>query len=78
EGKIRIEVADTGIGIPKSILDKVFEPFFTTKSIGRGTGLGLSISYGIIRDYEGTIEIETVQDGGTNFIIRFPVAGEVQ
>jgi histidine kinase len=76
-GKIRIEVADTGIGIPKPVRDKIFEPFFTTKRVGRGTGLGLSISYGIIQDYEGTIEVETIENQGSNFIIRFPVASEV-
>jgi histidine kinase len=75
-GKIRVEVADSGIGIPKPVRDKIFEPFFTTKRVGRGTGLGLSISYGIIQDYEGTIEVETIENQGSMFIIRFPAAGE--
>jgi len=75
-GMIKIEVKDTGKGIPKSILDKIFEPFFTTKKVGRGTGLGLSISYGIVQDYDGTIKVETQQGEGSSFIIMFPVPGE--
>lgn len=75
-GKVVVEVADTGIGIPKALLDKIFEPFFTTKRVGRGTGLGLSISYGIVQDYEGTIDVETLENEGSNFIIKFPVPGD--
>lgn len=74
EGKVRVEVADTGIGIPKPLLEKIFEPFFTTKRVGRGTGLGLSISYGIVQDYEGSIEVETRENVGSNFIVAFPAA----
>jgi histidine kinase len=73
---IKIEVRDTGKGIPKPILDKIFEPFFTTKKVGRGTGLGLSISYGIVQDYDGTIKVETEEDKGSNFVIMFPVSDE--
>ncbi len=77
QGKmVKIEVRDTGKGIPKSILDKIFEPFFTTKKVGKGTGLGLAISYGIVQDYDGTIEVETRVGEGSNFIIMFPVAEE--
>jgi signal transduction histidine kinase len=60
---------------PKAIRDKVFEPFFTTKSPGKGTGLGLSISYGIVQDYEGTIQVETQEGEGSTFIIKFPIPG---
>lgn len=74
--KIRIEISDTGIGMPKPVLDKIFEPFFTTKRVGRGTGLGLSISYGIIQDYEGTIEVDTRENEGSIFIIQFPASSE--
>jgi histidine kinase len=74
---IKIEVRDTGKGIPQSILNKIFEPFFTTKKVGKGTGLGLSISYGIVQDYDGTIKVETEQGKGSNFIIMFPVPDEV-
>ncbi|MBU1181013.1 MAG: PAS domain S-box protein, partial [Proteobacteria bacterium] len=54
-GTVIVEVCDTGIGIPDTILDKIFEPFFTTKEVGKGTGLGLSISYGIIKECGGNI-----------------------
>ena len=74
DGSVIIEIKDTGVGIPKSRLEKVFEPFFTTKEVGKGTGLGLSISYGIVQDYGGTIEVETQEGEGSNFIIRFPVS----
>jgi len=72
-GIIVIEVRDTGIGIPQSILNKIFEPFYTTKEVGKGTGLGLSISYSIVQDYHGTIKAETEEGEGFNFIIKFPV-----
>ncbi|MEN6437897.1 MAG: PAS domain S-box protein [Syntrophobacter sp.] len=75
-GKVQVEVADSGIGIPASLLDKIFEPFFTTKRVGRGTGLGLSISYGILQDYDATIRVETHENEGANFILRFPTASE--
>jgi len=76
EGMVTVEVRDTGIGIPESIIDKIFEPFFTTKKVGKGTGLGLSISYGIIRDYEGVIKVESRENEGSNFIVQFPIPKE--
>jgi len=72
-GQAVVTVADTGTGIPKDIIDKIFEPFFTTKEVGKGTGLGVSISYGIVKDYEGTIEIKSKVGKGTTFELRFPV-----
>jgi histidine kinase len=73
---IKVEVRDTGKGIPKPLLDKIFEPFFTTKKVGKGTGLGLSISYGIVQDYDGTIKVETEEGKGSNFVIMFPISDE--
>ena len=67
-----VTVTDTGIGMSEEVKNKIFEPFFTTKKIGKGTGLGISISYGIVRDYDGTIELESEVGKGTTFILRFP------
>ncbi len=67
-----IEISDTAGGIPKSILSRIFEPFFTTKEVGKGTGLGLSITYGIVREFEGTIDVESEEFKGTMFKIKFP------
>jgi len=67
-------VRDNGTGMSEETKSKLFEPFFTTKKIGKGTGLGVSISYGIVKDYQGTIEIESVEGQGTTFILTFPAA----
>jgi len=73
---ITVEVADTGPGIPASMLERIFEPFFTTKKVGQGTGLGLSISYGIVKDCKGSIRAVSGENEGTRFIIKFPIARE--
>ena len=71
-----VTISDTGYGIPEAYLDKIFEPFFTTKEVGHGTGLGLSISYGIIQECEGSIQAAPNKNGGTSFIIKFPIPKE--
>jgi two-component system NtrC family sensor kinase len=71
---IKIDVSDTGVGIPEENLDKVFEPFFTTKDVGKGTGLGLSVSYGIIKKHRGTIMVDSKPGKGTTFSITLPLA----
>jgi PAS domain S-box-containing protein len=76
KGRVVVTIADTGTGIPDDIKEKIFEPFFTTKEVGKGTGLGLSISYGIIKDYDGTIEVKTEADKGTTFKISLPAWDE--
>ena len=70
---VEIVVSDTGSGMSEEVLAKVFDPFFTTKPTGRGTGLGLSICYSIIKGLGGQIQVKSVVDQGTDFIIRLPV-----
>jgi PAS domain S-box-containing protein len=71
-GWVKIDFTDNGCGIPKENQEKIFEPFFSTKGVGQGTGLGLSISYGIIRDYQGQIQVNSRMGSGTSFILQFP------
>jgi PAS domain S-box-containing protein len=75
-GWIKIDFTDNGCGIPKENQEKIFDPFFSTKGVGQGTGLGLSISYGIIRDYQGQIQVNSRMGSGTSFILQFPALNE--
>jgi two-component system, NtrC family, sensor kinase len=69
----RISVRDTGAGIPEAIRGKIFDPFFTTKPVGQGTGLGLAISYGIVQDHGGSIEVQSEEGVGTEFVVSIPL-----
>lgn len=69
---VRIDVSDTGTGIPPDIVDKIFEPFFSTKEVGKGTGLGLSTVYGIVKQTGGFIYVDSVPGNGTVFSIYLP------
>jgi signal transduction histidine kinase len=69
---IRLDVSDTGTGIPDDIRAKIFDPFFTTKDLGKGTGLGLATVYGIVRQSGGSIHVESAMDRGTTFTIHLP------
>ncbi len=69
----RIEVADTGQGIPVENLARIYDPFFTTKGARKGTGLGLSVTYGIIREHGGRIEVESQPGAGTRFHVEVPL-----
>ena len=70
---IRIEIEDTGGGVPANLLERIFNPFFTTKPTGHGTGLGLSISLGIVREHEGRIWVENAPQSGARFVVELPV-----
>ncbi|MFO0747748.1 MAG: ABC transporter substrate-binding protein [Myxococcota bacterium] len=70
----RIEVSDTGGGIPEAIRERVFDPFFTTKEVGRGTGQGLAIARAVVVEkHGGTLAFETEAGVGTTFVIRLPL-----
>lgn len=73
DDQIRIEVVDTGVGIPERDLPKIFNPFFTTKPVGQGTGLGLSICFGIVKEHEGQIWAESQLGVGTCVVVTLPV-----
>ena len=69
---VRLSVSDTGTGIAPADLPRVFEPFFTTKAFGKGTGLGLSIVYGIIKQHQGWIEVDSQPGAGARFDLLLP------
>jgi signal transduction histidine kinase len=76
KGDVVIQITDTGTGMTEEVKKRVFEPFFTTKKVGAGTGLGLFIAYGIIKDHNGTISVDSTFGKGTTFTIRLPVKKE--
>jgi len=68
-----IRFSDTGFGIPPEALPNIYDPFYTTKEPGAGTGLGLSVVYGIVRDHQGWIHVESKVGEGTSFYLAFPM-----
>jgi len=73
--RVRLEFFDNGVGIRREDIEKVFDPFFTTKRAAGGTGLGLSLSFGIVREYGGTITVESEEGSYTLFAVELPAAG---
>jgi two-component system, NtrC family, sensor kinase len=72
DNSVRVDVEDTGCGIPKEHFEKIFDPFFTTKEVGKGTGLGLSVSYGIIQKMGGRISVDSEVGKGSVFSVYLP------
>jgi signal transduction histidine kinase len=70
--QIRIDIIDTGVGIPKELISQIFEPFFSTKGKDKGVGLGLSVVYGIIKEHRGSIYVVSEPGKGSDFIVRLP------
>lgn len=70
---LKVEISDTGIGIPERDLNRIFDPFFTTKPVGQGTGLGLSICFGIIQEHHGRIWAESTVGEGTTMHVELPL-----
>ncbi len=72
---VRVDIEDTGTGIPDDLLPKIFDPFFTTKEIGKGTGLGLSTTLMIVRGYGGFLNVQSDLGKGSKFSIYLPSIG---
>ena len=71
---VRIQVADTGVGMDEKTRSRIFEPFFTTKGRGRGTGLGLAVVYGVVQAHKGFIEVDSRPGRGASFSLYFPAS----
>ena len=77
DDRVEVEIADTGLGIPTEIQERVFDPFFTTKEVGKGSGQGLAISRRIIVDgHGGSLRFDTQPGVGTSFVISLPLRSE--
>jgi signal transduction histidine kinase len=69
----RLEVADSGKGIPESIRKRIFDPFFTTKEPGKGTGLGLALVHELVEHHHGRVDFVSEEGRGTTFFVDLPL-----
>jgi PAS domain S-box-containing protein len=69
---VQLVVKDTGVGMNPDVMKRIFEPFFTTREVGKGTGMGLAVVYGIVKDMQGTITVESVPGMGSTFRVLLP------
>jgi signal transduction histidine kinase len=76
DGRLVMEIADTGPGVDPGHMDKIFEPFFTTKEVGEGTGLGLSVSHSLIKRMDGELKLRNGEQGGAIFTVTVPLPDE--
>jgi two-component system NtrC family sensor kinase len=76
DGSVRIDITDTGAGIPADQINRIFDAFYTTKQEVSGVGLGLSVSYGIIQQHQGTLSVASKEGEGTTFTITLPAADD--
>jgi len=70
-----LRVRDTGVGMPADVQRRLFEPFFTTKPVGQGTGLGMPMVYGLMKQHEGFVDVESTPGAGTTVTLYFPATG---
>jgi PAS domain S-box-containing protein len=73
---LNLSISDTGIGMSRSIMQRIFEPYFTTKKVDEGTGLGMAVTLGIVKSHNGLIEVESSEGVGTKFDIYFPFTSD--
>ena len=71
---VRVEIRDSGPGIPEEERARIFEPFYSTKPRGEGTGLGLTVVHGIVKEHDGWIDVDMPEEGGTRFRVHLPAA----
>jgi CheY-like chemotaxis protein len=69
---VQLAVKDTGGGMAPDVMKRIFEPFFTTREVGKGTGMGLAMVFGIVKDLQGTVTVESTPGGGSTFRVFLP------